>query len=101
MAKVLFSIQYDIQPEMKSEYLKVVREMKNVLTREEIDSYVVYEVKGKSNSFQEVYTFISIEAYEAFDDAEDERLNILITKIGDMTVENTTRYTTLIELIEP
>ncbi|MFO7524415.1 MAG: hypothetical protein R6W68_03095 [Ignavibacteriaceae bacterium] len=100
MAKVLFTIQYDIQPEMKHEYLKVIREMKNVLTKEEIESYNVYEMKGKSNSFQEVYTFSSLELYEAFDDSEDERLNILITKISDMTVENTTKYSTLIELVD-
>lgn len=100
MAKVLFTIQYDIQPEMKNEYSKVIREMKNVLTKEEIESYNVYEVKGKSNSFQEVYTFSSLELYEAFDDSEDERLNILITKISDMTVENTTKYSTVVELVE-
>lgn len=100
MAKVLFTIQYDIQPEMKHEYLKVIREMKNVLTKEEIESYNVYEMKGKSNSFQEVYTFSSLELYEAFDDSEDERLNILITKISDMTVENTTKYSTLVELVD-
>lgn len=100
MAKVLFTIQYDIQPEMKNEYLKVIREMKNVLTKEGIESYNVYEVKGKTNSFQEVYTFSSLELYEAFDDSEDERLNILITKISDMTVENTTKYSTVVELVE-
>lgn len=100
MAKVLFTIQYDIQPEMKHEYLKVIREMKNVLTKEEIESYNVYEMKGKSNSFQEVYTFSSLELYEAFDDSEDERLNILITKISDMNVENTTKYSTLVELVD-
>ena len=29
MSKVLFSIQYDIVPEKRDEYLKVVKELKN------------------------------------------------------------------------
>lgn len=100
MAKVLFSVQYDVLPDLKEEYLKVVKELKTVLKKEGLESYNVYEVKGKTNSFQEIYTFSSLEAYEAFDDSEDERLNILLTKLGDMTAENTTRYSTLIEISE-
>lgn len=100
MAKVLFTIQYEIIQDKKAEYLKVIPEMKNVLTKEGIESYNVFEVKGKANSFQEIYSFNSMETYEAFDDSEDDRLNILINKIGDMTVENSTKYSTLIQLTE-
>ncbi len=100
MAKVLFTIQYDVLLEKKNEYLKTVKEIKNVLKKEGIESYNVYEIKGKTNSYQEIYTFVSLEAYEAFDDSEDERLNILINKISDMTVGGSSKYTTLIEIIE-
>lgn len=99
MAKVLFSVQYDILPEKKDEYLKVVKELKTILNREGIDAYDVYEVKGKPGSYTEVYTFSSMEAYEAFDDNEDERLNILINKLGDLTI-GSTKYQTLVELGE-
>lgn len=99
MAKVLFSVQYDIIPEKKDEYLKVVRELKSLLKREGLESYNVYELKGKANTFNEIYTFSSPEAYEAFDDNEDERLNILINKLGDLTT-GSTRYQTLVELNE-
>ena len=57
MSKVLFSIQYEIVPEKRDEYLKVVKELKNLLKAEGLESYDVYEVKGKSVSFQELYTF--------------------------------------------
>lgn len=97
MAKVLFSVQYDIVPEKKDEYLKVVKELKAVINREGLEAYAVYEIKGKTNSFNELYTFASMEAYEAFDDYEDERLNILINKLGDMIV-GSTKYQTLVEL---
>ena len=98
MAKVIFSIQYDINPAKKNEYLDIIREFKNLLKSDGLDKYEVYEVKGKANTFQEMYEFISREAFEAFDDDQNERLNILINKLSDITVENSTKYSTLYEL---
>ena len=56
------------------------------------------KLKGKLNSFQELYTFTSMEAYEAFDDLNDERINILIDKISGMSVEKSTKYNTFVQL---
>ncbi len=100
MSKVLFSIQYDIVPEKRNDYLKVVKELKNLLKAEGLESYTVYEAKGKSSSFQELYTFASMEAYEAFDDMNDERINLLVDKISSISVEKSTKYNTLVELTE-
>jgi L-rhamnose mutarotase len=100
MPKVIFNIQYELKPDKKAEYLSVIRELKNLLKAEGLESYSVFEVKGKSNHFQEIYTFSSKEAYEAFDDDENERINILINKLNDLTVENSTKYTTLFEVVE-
>ena len=98
MSKVIFSIQYDLQPEKREEYLRTVRELKNLLKADGLENYSVFEIKGKQNSFQEQYTFESIEAFENFDDNTDERMNILINKINDLAVEHSTKYTTLTEL---
>ena len=98
MAKVLFSIQYEINSDKKEEYLGVIKELKNLLKADGLENYSVYELKGKPNSFQEIYTFSSNEAYEDFDDNQSERLNILINKLNDMTTGNSTKYTTLYEL---
>ena len=100
MSKVLFSIQYEINSEKREEFLKVIRELKNLLKADGLESYSVYEVKGKSNNFQELYTFASLESYEAFDDQNDERINILIDKIAEMAIDKSTKYTTLIQLPE-
>ena len=100
MPKVLFTIQYEIVPEKRDEYLKVVKELKNLPKAEGLESYDVYEVKGKSVSFQELYTFSTMEAYEAFDDLNDERINILVDKIGGMSVDKSTKYNTLVQLAE-
>ena len=65
MPKVIFNIQYEIPPEKKEEYLSVIKELKNLLNPEGLESYSVYETKGKNHHYQEQYTFNSVEAYEA------------------------------------
>jgi L-rhamnose mutarotase len=100
MAKVIFSVQYEISSNKKEEYFGVVKELKNLLKADGLDNYTVYEVKGKPNHYQEIYTFSSNEAFEQFDDNQNERLNILINKLSDLTTENSTKYTTLYEVTE-
>ena len=100
MGKVLLSIRYEIQSDKKDEYLSVIKELKNVLKTDGLESYSVYEVKGKANNFEEIYTYSSAQAFEEADDSENERINILITKISDMTVDNSTKYSTLYEISE-
>lgn len=43
MAKVIFSIQYEIIPEKRDEYLDVIRELKNLVKSEGLESYSVFE----------------------------------------------------------
>ena len=100
MAKVIFTIQYELKADKKEEYLSVVRELKNLLKDDDLQSYEVYRLKGKGNHFQEIYTFQSEQAYEDFDDNQNERINILINKLSDLTVENTTKYSTLYQIAE-
>lgn len=98
MSKVLFTINYEIQGDKKEEYFKTIRELKNLIKAEGLESYSVYEVKGKPNRFQEQYIFRSDEAFENFEDATDERINILINKISTMAVEHSTKYITFSEV---
>jgi L-rhamnose mutarotase len=100
MPKVIFTIQYEVQDSKRDEYLSVIKEMKNLLKGDGLDNYAVYEVKGRQNHFEEIYSFSSAEAYEAFDDNQNERIGILLNKLSDLTKENTTKYTTLTELTE-
>ncbi len=98
MAKVIFSIRYNIIPQKREEYLGVVKELKSIIKAEGLESYSVYEQKNKANSFEEVYVFSNQEAYENFDDNADERIDILMTKLSDMIKEQSTQYSTLIEV---
>ncbi len=99
MPKVIFSIQYEIEDNKKEEYLIIARELKNLLV-DGLEDYRVFEVKGKPNQFEEIYTFNSNEAYQNFDDNQNERIGILLNKLSDLVKENSTKYTTLNEVIE-
>ncbi|MFH1194575.1 MAG: hypothetical protein V1720_02610 [bacterium] len=98
MAKVIFSISYDIIPEKRTDYMDVIRELKNLVKAEGLINYSVYEKKNHKNSFEEIYTFNSLEAYENFEDAQNERIDILMDKLSDMIKQQSTNYSTLIEV---
>jgi hypothetical protein len=100
MSKVLFVIQYEIDVNKREEYMALARELKTLLKADGLENYAVYEVKGKQNHFEELYTFNSLEAYENFDDNQNERLGILLNKLSDMVKGNSMKYTTLTEVIE-
>lgn len=99
MSKVLFVIKYEIDVAKRDEYLTLARELKTLLKAEGLENYAVYEVKGKQNHFEEIYTFSSAEAYDNFDDNQNERISILLNKLSDM-VKDSTKYTTLTEVVE-
>ncbi len=98
MSKVIFLVQYEILEEKREDYIQAINELKNLLRAEGLENYSVYELKGKPNHFQEQYLFSSEEAFENFDDNEDERLNILINKITELTKNHSTKYSTLTEI---
>ncbi|OGU31246.1 MAG: hypothetical protein A2057_04325 [Ignavibacteria bacterium GWA2_35_9] len=100
MSKVIFIIQYEIEETRRDEYLTLARELKTLLKADGLENYAVYEVKGKQNHFEELYTFNSLEAYENFDDNQNERISILLNKLSDMQKSNSTKFTTLTEVIE-
>ena len=98
MAKVIFSISYDIIPSKRKDYLDVIRELKNIIKNDGLESYSIYEQKNKPNSFEEIYIYKSKEAWEAADDSENERVDILMTKLSEMVKDKSTHYTTLFEV---
>ena len=95
MSKVIFTIQYELKNDQEEEYKNVINELKNLLNAEGLEDYSVFKVKGKQNQYQEQYTFSSEEAFEAFDDNNDERINILINKLSDLTIDHSSKYITL------
>ncbi len=98
MSKVIFAVQYEIEAAKRDVYLSSLPELKSLISAEGLESYSVFELKGKPNSFEEMFVFSSYEAYDAYDDAENERLSMLISKIETLKVNNTTKYNVLTEV---
>ena len=98
MSKVIFTIQYELEKDKQKEYLSIINELKNLLKAEGLEDYSVFKIKGKPLHFQEQYTFTSEEAFEAFDDENDERINILINQLSELTIDHSTKYMTLNEI---
>jgi hypothetical protein len=98
MSKVIFTVQYEINQQKREDYLISIRELKSLMKAEGLESYSVYELKGKSNHFEEIFIFLSKDAYDNYDDNENERVGLLLNKIEEMKIANSTKYNTLIEV---
>jgi len=97
MAKVLFTISYEVNPAKREEYLALTQQMKNLFSRTNGKSYSIFEQKGKKNSFSEVFIFDSMEEYDRLED-QDEQMGVLVEQLESMLVDKKMKYTTLIEL---
>lgn len=98
MSKVIFTVQYEIKPEKRNEYLTCMKELKLLVKAEGLQEYNLYEVKGKSLIFQEELIFLNKEAFDNYDDSSSERMDILISKLEEFKIPNSTKYATLYEL---
>jgi antibiotic biosynthesis monooxygenase (ABM) superfamily enzyme len=97
MAKVIFTISYDILPDKREEYLALTKEIKDYLTTVKGREYSVYETKGKKNNFSEIFHFSSLDEYDNLED-HDEKMSDLVARLEPLLQNNKMKYTTLIEV---
>jgi len=100
MSRVIFTIEYEIKPEKREEFLTVARELKNIVKAEGLEKYSIFENCKKTNTFEEKYFFVDEQAYEEFDDIEDERIGILTNKLSNIIKEKTIKYSVTKEIFE-
>lgn len=98
MAKVIFYVSYEIDPNKREDYIDSIREYKNLIDSDGLLRYSLLEEKGKNNRFREVFEFESEEAFDNFDDAGDERLAVLNLKLESLKLAKSTRSRTLVEV---
>ncbi len=98
MAKILFFVSYEIDPNKREEYLDSIKEYKSLIKSEGLLNYSLLEEKGKSNKFREIFEFDSTEAFDDFDDAGNERLSLLNRKLESLKIAKSTKSRTLIEV---
>lgn len=97
MAKVIFTISYDIDPGKRQDYLALSQAMKEHFAQSNGKEYAIFEQKGKKNSFSEVFVFKSMEEYDRLED-QDERMAQLVQQLETLLVDGKMRYSTLVEL---
>lgn len=98
MANVILEITYEVDPSKRSEYLRLIEEMKTHFTTVRKKEYRVFEVKGKTNAFVEQFVCGSMEEYEKLEDDLDEKSETMVDQLGEMIRDGTTRYSTLVEV---
>jgi hypothetical protein len=93
----MFTISYGVKPELREQYLSLIKQLREHLRNVARKDYAVFETKGKSNQFTEVFTTASLEEYDMLEDNLDERAEELISQLEECVDEHGMRYTTLIE----
>lgn len=97
MPRVMFTVTYGIKPELRQQYLALVNELTSHLVQQRKMDYAVYELKGKKNTFTEVFTLPSVEEFDAMDENQDERTEDLVSKVQACADGTGIRYSTLLE----
>ena len=97
MAKIIFTISYEIKPEKREEYLSLAKDMKSHLNDSKGKNYNIYEQKNRKNNFSEVFVCSSMEEFDQLEDDQDEKTEQLVGRLNGLLV-NGMKYSTLIEV---
>lgn len=99
MAKVILSMQYEIDEKKRDEFLVTVQQLKSHYASNPNISYIVCEQKGKKNAFAEMYIAVSEEAYAQFKESEDQEADSLSEKISTFMKGGKAKYVTYLETL--
>jgi hypothetical protein len=97
MAKVILTMQYEIDEKKRDGFLATVHELKTHYASNPHISYLVGEQKGKKNAFAEMYIADSEEAYAQFKENEDQAADALSEKLSLYMKNGKAKYTTYLE----
>jgi hypothetical protein len=98
VARVIFTVAYEIPESHRGQYLALVGELKPLLSTNGI-TYSVYEMENKRNHFQEMYVYPTAESYEAADDTENAQAEVLIEQIYSLAKDRKVSYSTAVEAL--
>lgn len=99
MARILFEINYEIDPAKREDYLAAVSELKSHISKTTNHNYLVVEDKNKPNSFTEIYICADEAEFDGLEDEMDDTIYGLTTKIASEYVSGgKTNYSTFFEL---
>ncbi|MDE3056439.1 MAG: MFS transporter [Bacteroidota bacterium] len=97
MAKVILTIQYEIEEGKREEYLKAIEQLKQHYAANGLVSYSVFEQKRKKNSFFETFIADTEEAFNKFEESDDETADQLTEQLTRFIKDGKQKYATYIE----
>ncbi len=97
MAKVILTIQYEIEEGKREEYLKVVEQLKQHYAANEHVTYSVFEQKRRKNAFFETFTAATEEAFDKFEESNDEIADKLTEQLTRLIKDGKAKYATYVE----
>ena len=97
MAKMVLTMQYEIDENKREEFLATVKQLQSHYSSNPHIAYLVCEQKGKKNSFAEMYTADSEEAYTQFKESEDVEADALSEKLSTFMKNGKAKYATYVE----
>lgn len=98
MGKVIFSILYAIKPEKRDDFIALSKEMKEHIADTRKKNYAIYELKGKPNSFTEIFVCNRREEFDQLEDDQDEKTEQLVKRLENYLVDKKMKYTTYFEV---
>ena len=98
MAKVVLTMQYEIDEKKREEFLSSAQQLRAHYSGNASISYLVCEQKGKKNAFAEVYVAESEEAYAQFKESEDQVADSISEKISACIKSGKAKYSTYVEI---
>ena len=95
MAKVIFTVSYEIKPEMREQYLALAKDMQSYLAGTKGKNYGIYEEKTRKNAFSEIFICASMEEYDRLEDDQDDTTHEMINKLEQYLASSKMEFSTL------
>jgi hypothetical protein len=92
---ILVTIAYSVKPEKLNEYLSLMSGLVGRINGQAGIQFSLYAVDGQKNSYVEVYSCDTMEAYDALEDNLDESSREAIAKIAAEFVTNRQTFTSM------
>ncbi len=99
MSRIILTITYEIKPESREQYLALARRIKEHYLNDLKTDYSVFEQKGKSNHFMEMFACASQEEFDKLEENQTEKTEQLLTELQEFIKDGKMKYTTLVESV--
>ena len=99
MPRIIFQINYDIDPDKREDYLTTIKELQTHILENSNKNYMIVEDKNKKNNFTEIYICENEEEYENLENDTDDMTFELTNKLfSDYVIDKKANYSTFYEI---